>query len=209
MKRIIDVIVAFLLLILLSPIILLGMVVVRIVMGTPVFFKQIRPGLNGKPFTIYKLRTMTDERDKNGRLSPAESRLTGLGLFLRATSIDELPQLWNVLIGDMSLVGPRPLLMEYLARYTSEQARRNEVRPGITGWAQVNGRNALSWEERFKLDVWYVDNQCLLLDMRILYLTALKIMKRERTTFTDGRVSSPFQGTAMSGDKNSCKDDLR
>jgi sugar transferase EpsL len=179
MKRLFDVLVSGFALILLFPIVVLLIVVVRQKLGTPVFFTQKRPGLNGKPFQMYKFRTMTNARDNNGNLLPDADRLTAFGKWLRATSLDELPGLWNVLRGDMSLVGPRPLLMEYLERYTPVQARRHEAKPGITGWAQVNGRNAISWEEKFKLDVWYVDNQSLLLDLQILWKTVLKVIKRD------------------------------
>lgn len=148
-------------------------------LGSPILFKQQRPGLHGKPFYLYKFRTMTDERDENGELLPDHLRLTPFGQFLRKYSLDELPQLFNVLKGDISLVGPRPLLMEYLELYTPEQARRHEVKPGITGWAQVNGRNAISWEEKFKLDVWYVDNRTFWLDIKILFLTVIKVLKKE------------------------------
>jgi len=148
-------------------------------LGWPVLFRQVRPGLGGRPFTLLKFRTMTEARDAQGNLLPDEERLTRFGRFLRRTSLDELPELFNVLKGDMSLVGPRPLLMEYLERYSPEQARRHEVRPGITGWAQVNGRNALSWEEKFELDVWYVDHLSLVLDVKILFLTLWKVLKGE------------------------------
>jgi lipopolysaccharide/colanic/teichoic acid biosynthesis glycosyltransferase len=147
--------------------------------GFPVLFRHQRPGYKGKPFIMYKFRTMTDARDNNGSLLPDADRLTPFGKWLRATSLDELPGLWNVLCGNMSLVGPRPLLMEYLERYTPEQARRHEVKPGITGWAQVNGRNAISWEEKFRLDVWYVENRSLFLDIKILWQTVLKVIKRD------------------------------
>ena len=152
---------------------------IRITMGSPVIFRQVRPGLHGRPFVIYKFRTMLDLRDEKGNLLPDEKRLTRLGKFLRRFSLDELPELWNVVKGDMSLVGPRPLLMEYLPLYTPEQARRHEVKPGLTGWAQINGRNALSWEEKFKLDVWYVDNLSFWLDMKIIFLTIWKVLKGE------------------------------
>ena len=148
-------------------------------MGPPVLFRQMRPGLHGRSFSLLKFRTMNDERDEKGELLPDEKRLTGLGRFLRSTSLDELPELFNVLKGEMSLVGPRPLLMQYLDRYTPEQARRHYVKPGITGWAQVNGRNAIAWEEKFKLDVWYVDNVSFWLDVKILAVTVWKILKRE------------------------------
>lgn len=162
-----------------APVLLGSMVAVRFNMGSPVIFSQIRPGHGGKPFRIHKLRTMLDARDDKGHPLSDEERLTKLGRFLRATSVDELPQLWDVLRGDLSLVGPRPLLMQYLSRYTPEQARRHDVLPGITGWAQVNGRNALSWDEKFALDVWYVQNWSLLLDFKILLLTARQVFKRD------------------------------
>ncbi|WP_460565516.1 sugar transferase [Hydrogenophaga aquatica] len=178
-KRIMDILMASAALMLLAPPLLLLSVLVRISFGSPVLFRQVRPGLHGRPFMMVKFRTMTDERGADGELLPDAQRLTAFGRFLRATSLDELPELWNVLRGEMSLVGPRPLLMEYLPLYSPEQARRHEVRPGITGWAQVNGRNALSWEERFKLDVWYVDHRSLGLDLRILWLTLRKVIVRE------------------------------
>jgi lipopolysaccharide/colanic/teichoic acid biosynthesis glycosyltransferase len=163
-------------------------------MGRPIFFKQIRPGLRGNPFLIYKFRTMLDLRDENGNLLPDEKRLTKIGKFLRNTSLDELPELWNVLKGDMSLVGPRPLLMEYLGRYTPEQARRHNVKPGITGWAQINGRNAISWDEKFKLDVWYVDNWNIFLDLKIIFITLIKVIKREGIS-AEGHATMPeFKG---------------
>jgi lipopolysaccharide/colanic/teichoic acid biosynthesis glycosyltransferase len=170
---------ALLVLLLLGPVLLVITVMTRLTMGSPVLFRQRRPGCHGAPFTMYKFRTMRDARDANGDPLPDAQRLTAFGRFLRATSLDELPEFLNVLKGEMSLVGPRPLLMEYLDRYTPEQARRHEVRPGITGWAQVNGRNALSWEEKFRLDVWYVDHWTLGLDVKILGLTLLKVLKRE------------------------------
>lgn len=178
-KRFFDIIFSFMGLFLLVP----GLVVIafclRIKLGPPVLFSQIRIGLNGKQFTIYKFRTMTDERDGNGNLLPDGERLTLVGRFLRKTSMDELLEFFNVIKGDMSIVGPRPLLMQYVERYSLEQARRHEVRPGITGWAQINGRNSLSWEEKFKLDVWYVDNQSFWLDLRIIVLTIVKVFRRE------------------------------
>jgi sugar transferase EpsL len=178
-KRGFDLIATLLGLIPLAPFLLLVALAVRIKHGWPVLFKQRRPGKGGKSFLIYKFRTMTDERDASGQLLPDAKRVTALGKFLRATSLDEFPELINVLKGEMSLVGPRPLLMEYLPLYTPEQARRHEVRPGITGWAQVNGRNAISWEEKFKLDVWYVDNRSLWLDIKILWMTLVKVFRRE------------------------------
>ena len=164
---------------LLAPIMGGVALLVRLKLGVPVLFRQVRPGLGGAPFALYKFRTMTDERDAQGELLPDSDRLTALGRFLRSTSLDELPELINVLKGNMSLVGPRPLLMQYLPRYTPEQMRRHEVLPGITGWAQVNGRNSLGWDEKFKLDVWYVDHQSIWLDCRIILLTVWKMLKRE------------------------------
>ena len=166
-------------LIVLAPVLVVVALLIRIKIGSPVLFRQQRPGLGGVPFYIYKFRTMTDERDADGKLLSDAARLTGFGKCLRKASFDELPQLFNVLKGELSLVGPRPLLMEYLPLYSPEQARRHDVKPGITGWAQVNGRNAISWEEKFQLDVWYVDHQSLALDMKILWLTVLKVCKRE------------------------------
>ena len=178
-KRILDLILTILMLILLSP--LLGFVAffVRIKFGRPVLFKQERPGLHGRPFILFKFRTMTNARDEKGKLLPDADRLSSTGRFLRRTSLDELPELFNVLKGDMSLVGPRPLLMEYLERYSRIQARRHEVRPGVTGWAQVNGRNAISWEDKFAYDVWYVDNRSLWLDIKIILLTLLQTVQRD------------------------------
>jgi lipopolysaccharide/colanic/teichoic acid biosynthesis glycosyltransferase len=179
MKRLFDFLAASLaVLVLALPLLPLAWLIRR-KLGSPVFFTQVRPGLHGKPFKMVKFRTMTDERSPEGQLLPDVERLTPFGCWLRATSLDELPELWNVLRGDMSLVGPRPLLMEYLSIYTPEQARRHEVRPGITGWAQVNGRNSISWEDKFKLDVWYVGNQSLWLDIKILWLTVKKVLVRD------------------------------
>lgn len=179
MKRLFDLLLSFGLLLVLALPLLLLWGLVRRKLGSPALFRQARPGLHGRPFMMVKFRTMTDERGADGELLPDAQRLTSFGRFLRATSLDELPELWNVLRGEMSLVGPRPLLMEYLPLYSPEQARRHDVRPGITGWAQVNGRNALSWEERFKLDIWYVDHRSLWLDLRILWLTVRKVIVRE------------------------------
>ena len=178
-KRLMDFIGAVVGLALLAPVMLLIALFICLNMGRPVLFRQFRPGLHGRPFVIYKFRTMKEERDSRGDLLPDGQRLTRLGRFLRNASLDELPELFNVLKGEMSLVGPRPLLIEYLDRYTPEQARRHEVKPGITGWAQVNGRNAITWEEKFKLDVWYVDNWSLWLDIKILWLTLVRVLKRE------------------------------
>lgn len=177
-----------------SPIIVLTTLLVRLKIGAPVLFTQVRPGLHGKPFRIYKFRTMTDARDADGNLLPDAERLVPFGRFLRSTSLDELPELINVLKGEMSLVGPRPLLMEYLERYTPEQARRHEVRPGITGWAQVNGRNALTWEEKFKMDVWYADNHTLWLDVKILCMTLWKTARREGISHDGQATMSKFRG---------------
>lgn len=178
-KRNLDLVVATSAIILLLPLLLLVALLVRMKLGSPVIFRQKRPGFQGKPFYMYKFRSMTDERDEDDNLLPDSIRLTAFGKFLRSSSLDELPELFNVLLGDMSIVGPRPLLMHYLERYTPEQMRRHEVRPGITGWAQVNGRNAISWEDKFRLDVWYVENRSFLLDLKIILLTFQKLFKRE------------------------------
>src|SRR5690625_2239666 len=195
LKRIFDIVVSIVLLItFLIPIIIIT-IFICINLGRLIIFKQKRTGLHGKPFYIYKFRTMTNEKDESGQLLPNEERMTKLGNVLRKLSLDELPQLFNVLKGDISLVGPRPLLMEYLPLYNKEQARRHEVKPGITGWAQVNGRNAISWEERFKLDVWYVDNQSFLLDLKIICLTILKVVKSEGVNKKEGLTMEKFRGT--------------
>lgn len=178
-KRSFDLMVSIFLAALLLPLGFLLFLAVRIFLGKPVLFKQRRPGLYGKPFMIYKLRTMNEARDQDGNLLPDGERLTRFGRFLRKYSLDEIPQLLNVIKGDLSLVGPRPLLMKYLPLYTTEQARRHEVRPGITGWAQVNGRNAITWEQKFELDVWYVDHQSFVLDLKILWLTVMKVVRSE------------------------------
>jgi lipopolysaccharide/colanic/teichoic acid biosynthesis glycosyltransferase len=190
MKRLFDIVVfACALLVLALPLALLAWQVRR-KLGSPVFFTQVRPGLHGKPFKMVKFRTMTSERGPDGELLPDAVRLTPFGRFLRSSSLDELPELWNVLKGDMSLVGPRPLLMEYLPLYSPAQARRHEVRPGITGWAQVNGRNAISWEDKFKLDVWYVDHRSLWLDVKILWLTVQKVLVRDGIS-AEGETTMP------------------
>ncbi len=194
-KRFFDLLVAIPALVLFLPLLTIIALCVRFLIGRPILFVQQRPGLHGRPFYLYKFRTMTEGRDEEGKLLADSERLTPFGRFLRKTSLDELPELWNVLKGDMSLVGPRPLLMEYLDRYTPEQARRHEVRPGITGWAQVNGRNAISWKERFSLDVWYVDNWSLWLDCKILALTVVKTLKREGINEIGGVTMSKFMGT--------------
>jgi len=193
-KRLSDSILSVVALVLLSPILLTVSFLVQVKHGSPIFFRQRRPGLHGKPFTLYKFRTMTDARDRDGNLLPDADRLTGFGRFLRRTSLDELPELINVLKGDMSLVGPRPLLMHYLELYSPEQARRHEVRPGITGWAQINGRNAVSWEEKFRLDVWYVENGSLWLDLKILFLTVWKVLRREGISRTGHATMPEFTG---------------
>jgi lipopolysaccharide/colanic/teichoic acid biosynthesis glycosyltransferase len=195
-KRLFDILVAALALLLFSPLLGLLALVIRIKLGTPIFFRQQRPGLHGRPFTLIKFRTMTDKRDAQGSLLPDAERLTKFGQFLRASSLDELPELWNVLKGEMSLVGPRPLLMQYLPLYTPEQTRRHEARPGITGWAQVNGRNTLSWEEKFALDVWYVDNHTFWLDMKIIFLTLWKIVKRDDINQPGQATMKPFEGSS-------------
>ncbi len=195
MKRISDFTLALLGLIALALPLLILIALIRRKLGSPVFFRQIRPGLHGQPFEMVKFRTMTDARGPDGALLPDAERLTPFGRFLRSTSLDELPELWNVLKGDMSLVGPRPLLMEYLPLYSPEQARRHAVRPGVTGWAQVNGRNAISWEEKFALDTWYVDHQSLLLDMKILWLTIKKVLVREGISAAGEATMGKFTGS--------------
>ena len=193
-KRVFDIAAASAGLLVLLPVFLAVAIAVRLRMGVPVLYKQERPGMGGRPFRMLKFRTMQDVRDAEGVPLPDSERITALGRLLRSTSLDELPELWNVLRGEMSLVGPRPLLMEYLPLYTPEQARRHEVRPGITGWAQVNGRNALSWEEKFKLDIWYVDNRSFWLDVKILWLTVWRVLRREGIS-ADGEATMPrFSG---------------
>jgi sugar transferase EpsL len=182
--------------IMLLPLIAALFVGIYLRLGSPVLYMQVRPGRHGRPFTMYKFRTMTDERDANGNLLADIKRLTAFGKFLRSTSLDEIPELINVLKGEMSLVGPRPLLMQYLERYTPEQARRHEVKPGITGWAQINGRNALSWEEKFNLDTWYVANCSFVLDMKILFLTIWKVFRRQDISHTGEATMSEFRGYA-------------
>jgi len=193
-KRVVDIVGASVGIILLAPVMLTVALLVLLTMGRPVLFRQLRPGLHGKPFVLYKFRTMRDARTPSGEPLPDELRLTRFGKWLRSTSLDELPELFNVLKGEMSLVGPRPLLIEYLPRYSPEQARRHEVKPGITGWAQVNGRNALSWEEKFQLDVWYVDHWNLWLDMKILLLTVWKVLKREGISAEGSATMPVFTG---------------
>jgi lipopolysaccharide/colanic/teichoic acid biosynthesis glycosyltransferase len=196
LKRAFDVVLAAVGLVIAAPLIAVAALLVRFLLGPPVFFRQTRPGLNGRPFTLYKLRTMRDVKNGDGTPVPDARRLTTFGRFLRATSLDELPELWNVLAGDMSLVGPRPLLLEYMTLYSDEQARRHEVRPGITGWAQVNGRNAQSWAERLALDVWYVDNRSLALDLRILARTVAVVFTRRGVSQPGHATMERFRGTA-------------
>lgn len=200
MKRVIDFSAAVGALLLLSPLLVIVALLVRTKLGSPVLFRQLRPGLRGEAFAMLKFRSMTDARDASGALLPDAERLTSFGKFLRSSSLDELPGLWNIVRGDMSLVGPRPLLMDYLPLYSAEQARRHDVRPGLTGWAQINGRNALQWEQKFALDCWYVDNQSLWLDIKILMLTILKVLRRADIS-ADGEATMPrFTGTPSSPD---------
>ncbi|MGF6348653.1 sugar transferase [Variovorax sp. W2I14] len=200
MKRFFDIVLACVALLLLGIPLLFLTWQVRRKLGSPAFFRQTRPGMQGRPFNMVKFRTMTDARGADGALLPDADRLTPFGRFLRASSLDELPELWNVLKGDMSLVGPRPLLMDYLPLYSTEQSRRHEVRPGITGWAQINGRNALSWDEKFKLDVWYVDNRSLWLDIKILWLTVRKVLVRDGISAAGEATMPRFVGS-QTGDK--------
>lgn len=197
-KRTFDLLASASALLVLSPVLLGVAYMVRKNLGSPVLFRQVRPGMHGKPFEMIKFRTMLDAVDAQGNVLPDEVRLTPFGRFLRSTSLDELPELWNVLKGDMSLVGPRPLLMEYLPLYSPEQARRHEARPGVTGWAQVNGRNAISWEDKFRLDVWYVDNQSLWLDIRIIFLTIKKVVVRDGISAEGEATMSKFTGSRPS-----------
>ena len=193
-KRALDILGATIGLIVFSPILIVISMMIRRDMGSPVLFRQTRPGVHGKPFQMTKFRTMRDAIDADGRPLPDAKRLTKLGRFLRSSSLDELPELWNVLKGDMSLVGPRPLLMDSLPLYSAEQARRHEVLPGVTGWAQINGRNAISWDEKFSLDVWYVDNRNLWLDLKILWFTIRKVLKREGISSAGEATMSKFEG---------------
>jgi len=195
MKRLFDASAALTAIIIFAPVILVLMVLVRLKIGSPIFFRQMRPGWGGAPFYMIKFRTMSDQRDIGGALLPDDERLSRFGTWLRSTSLDELPELFNVLKGDMSLVGPRPLLMEYLPLYTSRQSRRHEVRPGLTGWAQVNGRNALSWEEKFELDVWYIDNRSFWVDVKILFKTVLQVVKRDGISHSGEATMPRFTGS--------------
>lgn len=194
-KRLLDLVLTLPGLLVISPLLLILALLVRIYHGKPVLFRQMRPGYRGQPFYVYKFRTMTEDRDEQGRMRPDSHRLTRLGTFLRTTSLDELPELFQVVSGKMSLVGPRPLLMQYLDRYTAEQARRHDVLPGITGWAQINGRNAISWEDKFKLDVWYVDHWSVWLDLKILFLTFWKVLKREGINQPGRSTADEFLGS--------------
>jgi len=198
-KRCFDIFASFWGLLLLAPVIIIVAWQIRRKLGAPVLFRQTRPGLNGKPFEMIKFRTMRDALDTAGNPLPDSERMTPFGSFLRSSSLDELPELWNVLKGDMSLVGPRPLLMEYLPLYSPAQYRRHDVRPGVTGWAQINGRNALSWDEKFKLDVWYVDNQSLWLDLKIIFLTIRKVIVRDGISAAGEVTMSRFEGSARGG----------
>ncbi|MDZ5473327.1 sugar transferase [Bacillus sp. 31A1R] len=202
MKRAFDIIISFFGLVFLTPVIIIIAILVKFKLGTPILFKQQRPGLNGTPFNLYKFRSMSNKKDSKGILLTDIQRLTSFGKWLRKFSLDELPQLINVLKGDLSLVGPRPLLMEYLPLYNNEQAKRHLVKPGITGWAQVNGRNAITWEEKFELDVWYVNHQTFLLDMKILGLTLIKVVKSEGIDQDEQNTMIPFKGTTKQNGKS-------
>lgn len=191
-KRIFDIIAAVICIVLLTPVFLLTGIIVAIKLGRPVLFTQVRPGLYAKPFRIFKFRTMTNEMDDEGRLLPNQERMTKLGAFLRASSLDELPELFNVIRGEMSLVGPRPLLMDYLPFFTKEHNKRHEVKPGITGWAQVNGRNSINWDEKLRLDTWYVENRSFVLDLKILYLTIFKVVRKEGINYSDRTLMPRF-----------------
>jgi sugar transferase EpsL len=195
MKRLMDLIISILLLGIFLPFILLIAVLVKLKLGSPVFLKQQRPGLNEKTFYLYKFRSMNDQRDSKGKLLPDYQRLNSFGIFIRKYSLDEIPQLINVIMGEISLVGPRPLLMEYLPLYSKEQAKRHLVKPGITGWAQVNGRNAITWEEKFKYDVWYVNHHSIILDIKILWLTLIKVFRSEGINQAENLTMTPFEGT--------------
>lgn len=194
MKRCFDVCFSIILITFLSPLMVITTILILSFIGKPILFKQVRPGKNAKPFVVYKFRTMTNKKDKNGELLPDAKRLNKFGKLIRKLSLDELPQLFNVLKGDLSLVGPRPLLMEYLSLYSEEQMKRHNVRPGITGWAQVNGRNAIAWEEKFKLDIWYVENRSFLLDIKILFMTIKKVFISEGISNGDHVTIEKFQG---------------
>lgn len=202
MKRIFDIAAAVIGLVVLSPLMLVTYLIVRNRLGRPVIFRQSRPGLRGRPFELYKFRTMTDERDAYGELMPDAARMTRTGELIRRASLDELPQLINVLKGELSLVGPRPLLMQYLPLYSAFEMRRHEVKPGVTGWAQVNGRNSLSWEEKFEMDIWYVEHQSFWLDLKILYMTILKVLQREGISQEGQSTMEVFTGSAQKIEKS-------
>ncbi len=193
-KRILDIVISFAALVFLSPLFLIVVVLVRKKLGKPAIFKQERPGLHGEIFTLYKFRSMTNQINQNGELLPDEVRLTKFGKMLRATSLDELPELWNILKGEMSLVGPRPLLVKYLPLYSKEQKRRHDVRPGLTGWAQVNGRNSISWNEKFKLDVWYVEHYCFFIDLKIIFMTIKKVFSQDDINQEGQATAEDFTG---------------
>lgn len=199
LKRFLDIIIASTALLVLSPLYVYVAYKVRKNLGSPVIFRQVRPGLHGKPFEMIKFRTMTDERDEKGNLLPNEQRLPKFGKMLRATSLDEMPELWNVIKGDMSIVGPRPLLMDYLPLYNEEQAKRHKVRPGMTGYAQVNGRNAISWEKKFELDTWYVENQSIWLDFKIMFQTVKKVLVKEGINQSEEVTMTRFLGNKKDG----------
>jgi lipopolysaccharide/colanic/teichoic acid biosynthesis glycosyltransferase len=199
LKRIFDLVAGSAALLALSPVLLAISALVRLFLGRPVLFRQIRPGMYGHPFQLVKFRTMTDAKDAAGRLLPDTDRLTRFGKFLRSTSVDELPELWNVIRGDMSLVGPRPLLTEYLPLYSARQARRHEVKPGLTGWAQVNGRNALTWEDRLEMDVWYVENRSLSLDLKIIWMTLGIVLNRKGISHEGSATMERFKGSSKAG----------
>ena len=201
MKRLFDIVVSLAALVVLSPILLAVALAVRAKLGSPVLFRQQRPGLHGRPFMLAKFRTMHNATDNAGRALPDEQRLTSFGKRLRSTSLDELPELWNVLKGDMSLVGPRPLLMQYLARYSPEQARRHDVRPGLTGWTQVNGRNAIGWPEKLALDIWYVDNRSFMLDLKIMAMTIRQVLKRDGIAYEGSETMPEFMGETQANDR--------
>jgi lipopolysaccharide/colanic/teichoic acid biosynthesis glycosyltransferase len=205
LKRIFDIVFSFLGLIVFFPALVILSVMIRLKLGGPIFFTQVRPGLGGKPFKMVKFRTMKDLVDNDGTPLPDAERMTAFGSMLRSTSLDELPELWNVLKGEMSLVGPRPLLMQYLPLYSVEQNRRHEVRPGVTGWAQINGRNSVSWDEKFKLDTWYVDNQSMLLDIKIIIFTVKKVLVRDGISQENNATMAPFMGEEVAG-QAACND---
>lgn len=199
LKRLFDLVFSIAGIVILSPLMLIIALAIKIRIGSPIVYSQLRPGFKGKIFKIYKYRTMTNDRDENGKLLSSKSRLTSFGSILRKTSLDELPELWNVIKGDMSLVGPRPLRIEYIEHYTKEQMKRHDVLPGVTGWAQINGRNNLDWEDKFRLDVWYVENATFMLDIKILFMTINKVLQRKDINDTDDTLVKPFMGAKLDG----------